>query len=119
LESADHEHDGDVGSFVYRDERPFQLEKLETFFSLMLQIHGADMLRYKGVLNIEGKDSRVIFQGVHMMMGADDGKPWSPDEKRESVMVFIGRSLPRALFEQGLALCVTGAGEDPASVLRS
>jgi G3E family GTPase len=113
-----HAHDDSVTSFVCRDSRPFDLEKLEAFLGLLLQTYGVDMLRYKGVLSVEGRDSRVIFQGVHMLMGADDGKPWAAGEKRESVLVFIGRKLPRELFERGLALCVAGAARDPASVLR-
>ncbi|MBX3662368.1 MAG: GTP-binding protein [Burkholderiales bacterium] len=117
LDNVDHEHDDDVGSFVYRDARPFDLQKLETFFGLLLQTFGADMLRYKGVLNIEGRDRRIIFQGVHMLMSADDGKPWAGGEARSSVMVFIGRKLPRVLFEKGLAMCVAGEDADPAQAL--
>jgi G3E family GTPase len=49
----------------------------------------------------------MIFQGVHMLMGGSPGKPWAAAEKRESVMVFIGRKLPRRLFEEGLAYCVS------------
>jgi G3E family GTPase len=106
LEDVSHEHDDDVASLVYRDVRPFSLEKLELFFGLLLQTYGADLLRYKGVLHIEDSPNRMIFQGVHMLWTGEPGKPWSPDEKRESVMVFIGRNLPRVLFEEGLRLCV-------------
>ncbi len=86
---------------------------------MLLETYGADMLRYKGVLNIEGKDRRIIFQGVHMLLGAEDGKPWAAGESRQSVMVFIGRKLPRVLFEQGLALCLAGATDDPVTVLQA
>ncbi len=106
LESDYHEHDDDVKSFVWRDARPLHMEKIETFLSLMVQNYGEDLLRYKGVLNIQGEASRMIFQGVHMLMGGTPGKPWEPGEKRESVMVFIGRKLPRRLFEEGLTYCV-------------
>ena len=44
-----------------------------------------------------------------MLLACDTGKPWAENEERESVMVFIGRKLPRVLFEQGLALCQAGA----------
>ncbi len=107
LTSDYHEHDDDVKSFVWRDARGLQMEKIETFLSLMVQNYGEDLLRYKGVLNIEGEPRRMIFQGVHMLMGGTPGKPWEPGEKRESVMVFIGRKLPRRLFEEGLAYCVS------------
>ena len=106
LTSDHHEHDDDVTSFVWKDPRPMQMEKIETFLSLMVQNYGEDLLRYKGVLNIQGEPRRMIFQGVHMLMGGSPGKPWEPGEARESVMVFIGRRIPRRLFEEGLAYCV-------------
>jgi G3E family GTPase len=106
LTSDYHEHDDDVTSFVWKDARPMQMEKIETFLSLMVQNYGEDLLRYKGVLNIQGEPRRMIFQGVHMLMGGSPGKEWAPGETRESVMVFIGRKIPRRLFEEGLAYCV-------------
>jgi G3E family GTPase len=101
-----HEHADEVQSFVWKDARPLHMEKIETFLSLMVQNYGEDLLRYKGVLNVQGEPRRMIFQGVHMLMGGTPGKPWEPGERRESVMVFIGRKLPRRLFEEGLAYCV-------------
>jgi G3E family GTPase len=106
LTSDYHEHNDDVTSFVWKDPRPMHMEKIETFLSLMVQNYGEDLLRYKGVLNVQGEPRRMIFQGVHMLMGGTPGKPWQPGEKRESVMVFIGRKIPRRLFEEGLAYCV-------------
>ena len=105
-EGDHHHHDDDVQSFVWRDARPLQMEKIETFLSLMVQNYGEDLLRYKGVLNIQGEPRRMIFQGVHMLMGGTPGREWQPGEARESVMVFIGRRIPRRLFVEGLAYCV-------------
>jgi G3E family GTPase len=106
LDDVAHEHDDDISSFVFRSTRPFVVGKLEAFLSQMLTEHGADMLRYKGVLNVADMPGRVVFQGVHMMMGSDVGKPWRSSEPRESVMVFIGRKLPQELFIQGLESCL-------------
>jgi G3E family GTPase len=106
LEDSHHHHDDDIQSFVFNSERPLDMEKIEAFLSLLIQTYGNDMLRYKGVLNIEGQKNRMIFQGVHMTMGGSPGKPWGPDEKRESKMVFIGRNLPKRIFVEGLAYCV-------------
>ena len=64
------------------------------------------MLRYKGVLAIEGLDRKVIFQGVHQLMGSDVGPPWAQGEPRSSKMVFIGIDLPRDIFDQGLEQCL-------------
>ena len=64
------------------------------------------MLRYKGVLYLKDNAHRVVFQGVHMLMGGDLGRPWGKDEKRSSTMVFIGRNLPEDLFIKGLEQCL-------------
>jgi G3E family GTPase len=106
LTSDYHEHSDEVTSFVWKDPRPMHMEKIETFLSLMVQNYGEDLLRYKGVLNVQGEPRRMIFQGVHMLMGGTPGKPWEAGETRESVMVFIGRKIPRRLFEEGLAYCI-------------
>ncbi|MCW5620131.1 MAG: GTP-binding protein [Burkholderiales bacterium] len=107
LEDRAHRHDDEVGSFVFREHRAFDPQRLDLFMRLLTQQYGADLLRYKGVLNVQGKDRRVIFQGVHMVMGAQEGKPWLADETRTSTLVFIGRKLPRRVFEEGLRYCLT------------
>lgn len=106
LQDVAHEHDDDISSFVFRSARPFAVGKLEAFLSKMLTEHGADMLRYKGVLHVAEMPARVVFQGVHMMMGSDLGQPWRSGEARASVMVFIGRKLPQDVFLEGLEGCL-------------
>jgi G3E family GTPase len=106
LQDAEHEHADAVRSFVFRAGRPFDGRRLEEFLSALIRVHGADMLRYKGVLHLEGNPNRVVFQGVHMLMGGDVGKPWGADETRESKLVFIGRNLPEDLFIEGLEQCL-------------
>ena len=108
LEDDDHEHSDDVKSFVFKTDKPFDSVKLEEFLSAMIQVYSKDMMRYKGVLNMAGQDRRVVFQGVHMMMGGDLAKPWGPGEIRQSKMVFIGRNLPQDIFVKGLELCTVG-----------
>ncbi|MDZ4239832.1 MAG: GTP-binding protein [Hydrogenophaga sp.] len=97
-----HHHDDDVKSFVYRATRPFNPAKLEDFLGAIVQVYGPRMLRYKGVLDMEGTDRKVIFQGVHQLMGSDLGPPWAEGETRVSKMVFIGIDLPRDILVQGL-----------------
>ena len=106
LADTHHDHHDEVASFVFRSEKPFDGDKLENFLSGMIQVYGPDLLRYKGVLWMKGKANRVVFQGVHMMMGGDMGKPWAKGEKKQSILVFIGRNLPRDLFLAGLEQCL-------------
>ena len=100
-----HHHDDDVKSFVYRARRPFDPAKLEDLLGAIVQIYGPKMYRYKGVLDMKGTNRKVIFQGVHQLMGSDLGPEWGKDEERESKMVFIGVELPRQILEQGLKQC--------------
>ena len=106
LTDVDHEHDDDVTSFVFRESRPLDLERVEDFLSAIVQVYGTKLMRYKGVLNIKGLNERVVFQGVHMLMGSDAGSAWKPGEKRDSKMVFIGRDMPKDVLLDGLAQCV-------------
>ena len=101
-----HHHDDDVKSFVYRADRAFDPAKLEDFLGAIVNIYGPKMLRYKGVLDMKGTTRKVIFQGVHQLMGSDLGPEWTGDEKRESRMVFIGIDLPQDIFKQGLDQCL-------------
>ncbi|MDP9896910.1 G3E family GTPase [Variovorax boronicumulans] len=101
-----HHTDDDVKSFVYKADRAFDPAKLEDFLGAIVNIYGPRMLRYKGVLNMKGTERKVIFQGVHQLMGSDLGPEWGKDENRQSRMVFIGIELPREILEQGLEQCL-------------
>ena len=101
-----HHHDDDVKSFVFRSDKPFSPAKLEDFLSAIVNIYGPRMLRYKGVLNMEGTERKVIFQGVHQLMGSDLGPAWAAGEHKTSKMVFIGIDLPKDIFLQGLEQCL-------------
>ena len=97
-----HHHDDDVKSFVFRSDRAFDPAKLEDFLGAIVNIYGPRMLRYKGVLNMQGTQRKVIFQGVHQLMGSDLGPQWASGEVRTSKMVFIGIDLPKDILLQGL-----------------
>ncbi|WJF90166.1 GTP-binding protein [Paraburkholderia bonniea] len=99
-------HDDKIKSFVFRSDRPFDPNKLEDFLGGILQIYGERLLRYKGVLSMKGVDRKVVFQGVHQMMGSDLAAKWQPIEKKTSKMVFIGIDLPQDLIVDGLNACL-------------
>ena len=101
-----HAHDDDVKSFVFRSKRAFNPAKLEDFLGAIVQVYGPKMLRYKGVLNMKGSDRKVIFQGVHQLMGSDLGPKWVPGEDKTSKLVFIGIDLPKDVLLQGLEQCL-------------
>ncbi|MBQ0935275.1 CobW family GTP-binding protein [Ideonella paludis] len=101
-----HHHDDDVKSFVFRTDKALSPTKLEDFLGAIVQVYGPKMLRYKGVLWLKGSERKVIFQGVHQLMGSDLGPKWAPGEAKVSKMVFIGIDLPKDILLQGLEGCL-------------
>jgi G3E family GTPase len=99
-------HTDDIAAFVFKSDRAFDPERLDQFLGSMVQVFGPSMLRYKGVLLMEGADRKVVFQGVHQIMGSDLGAKWAENEPRGSKMVFIGKNLPQDVFIRGLEQCL-------------
>ena len=99
-------HNDNIGAFVFKSDKPFDPERLEEFLGGVVQVYGPDLLRYKGILYMKGINKRMLFQGVHMLMGAEPGKPWLANEKKNTKMVFIGRKLPQEIFTKGLEQCL-------------
>jgi len=108
---CDHDHDhahhtDDIAAFAFKSDRPFDTARLDEFLGGLVQVYGPRMLRYKGVLWMEGADRKVIFQGVHQMMGTDIGAKWAENEIRGNKMVFIGKNLPKDTIILGLEQCL-------------
>ena len=101
-----HEHDDDVTSFVFRAERLFDDRRLDEFFGAILKVYGPKLMRYKGVIAVAGLDKRVVLQGVHMLMGSDQGSARKKGEARDSKLVFIGKDMPKAVILEGLEQCL-------------
>ena len=62
-----------------------------------------NLLRYKGILAINGDDRRLLFQGVQRLYSADWDREWLPEEARTCIMVFIGLELPEQEIRDGFA----------------
>ena len=101
----DHEHDDDVTSVSYTSEEPLDLEKFQAWFGKLLQTHGQDILRSKGILDFAGIDDRYVFQGVHMLMDASPMGAWPKGKKKSSRVVFIGRNLDSMNLKEGFDGC--------------
>ncbi|WP_027909726.1 GTPase [Pseudomonas sp. URMO17WK12:I4] len=92
-----------IATLVLTGDKPLDLDRLSGFMEGLLEQHGNSLLRYKGVLSIAGEDRRMVFQGVLRLYGFDWDSEWGADEKRESVIVFIGDNLPEETIRQGFA----------------
>ncbi|WP_271411932.1 GTPase [Pseudomonas sp. Q1-7] len=90
-----------IGTLVLKSERPLDMERLSAFMEGLLEEHGNSLLRYKGVLCVDGEPRRLVFQGVLRLYGFDWDTEWQEGEARESVMVFIGDQLPEEKIRAG------------------
>lgn len=100
--------DDDVSSMVLRHPGSVNVGSVSAFFEALLEKNGNDMLRYKGVLAIQGERRRLIFQGVHRITGFDYGRHWDEGETPESLVVIIGRRLDKTAIEASfVAACAS------------
>ncbi len=104
--SAAHSHDEAVTSVGVTVEGALSEYKLNNWLRLLLSSRGRDIFRSKGILNLEGKNQRVVFQGVHMLMDIQEDRDWETDEPRRSEIVFIGRNLDRQMLIRGVQACL-------------
>merc|ERR1719263_2587140 len=59
----------------------------------------------KGVLAIANADQKFVYQAVHMIFNGNFDEKWTPDEVRESKLVFIGKNLDHASLKEAFAAC--------------
>jgi G3E family GTPase len=101
----DHEHDEEVTSVGIEESRDCDGKKLNDWLSALLRDKGTDIFRMKGVFSVQGNPNRTIFQGVHMLLDAQDGGPWGT-RTRKNTLVFIGRNLDREELNESFRACL-------------
>lgn len=74
------------------------------WLTMLLHSRGVDLLRIKGLLNIEGQAGPVVFQGVQHVVSPPVHMPAWPDEDRRSRLVFITRGIDPEILRQSLSL---------------
>ena len=101
-----HAHaDQDVRGVSLSLERPLDGPRVTRWLNELLQAQGPDILRAKGILDVQGEDRRLVFQAVHMILEGELQRDWAPGERRWSRMVFIGRNLDEAALKDGFEAC--------------
>jgi G3E family GTPase len=105
---AEAAHSDDIRSFVLNEHGPLAWDTFGRFMETLLALRGDDLLRVKGLLDIEGCRGPVVVQFVqHLAHPPTELAAW-PDEDRRSRVVFIARGLNekavRNLFDAVRAL---------------
>jgi G3E family GTPase len=109
LTETEHQHDTTVTSVGIDLPGELDQRKLDTWLGTLLRTRGADIFRSKGIVALAGSDRQYVFQGVHMLLEAENGREWRADETRGNRLVFIGRNLARAELNDSFAACLAPA----------
>ena len=99
-----HSHHSGINSFVIETDKPLVLANINEWLNELVYIYGPELYRYKGILNVEGLDYQIIFQGVQMSFDISRGRDWK-DTKRSSTLVFIGKNLPENQLRESFIAC--------------
>lgn len=102
-------HNECISSVSLTSHTPLDGAKLSDWLEGLVAAHGADILRGKGIFDLQGEERRLVFQSVHMLLEADFQREWRREEPRFSRLVFIGRNLDRPALAAGLAACEMAA----------
>jgi G3E family GTPase len=92
-------HSSGIQSFCVWFERPFTWASFETCMTVLTSLRGPDLLRVKGLVNVEGEAGPVVVQGVQHIFHPPAKLPVWSDGDRRSRIVFITRGIDRETIE--------------------
>ncbi len=112
---AEASHSDGIESFVIREKKPLDWPVFQRALDTLVSLRGPDLLRIKGLLNLNGSKGPVVFQAVqHLIHPPVELAQW-PDKDHASRLVFITRGVSekqvRALLDACRALGFA-SGED-------
>lgn len=100
-----HDHDDDIGCVAVRQTGSIDPVAFNRWLNELIQSKGRDLLRMKGIIDLERESRRFVLHGVHMTLDGRPGRAWKPSEQRLSELVFIGRGLDAEQLRAGVAAC--------------
>ena len=100
-----HYHDEEMQSLALNTEKPLDPDKFFPWVQDLVAKEGPNILRCKGILAFKDDPQRFVFQGIHMILDGDHQRAWQENEKRESRIIFIGRTLPEEKIRRGFVAC--------------
>lgn len=86
-------HNSEIGSFVISFDEPLVWQEVAAWLDALVIAHGEDMLRVKGILDIEGRDRPIVVQAVQKLFHPPFALDAWPDGERRSKLVFITRAI--------------------------
>ncbi len=92
-------HDENIEAFSMTSDKPVNMMAFGLFKDLLMAQMGPDLLRLKGIINIEGKDRPAVIHGVqHIFHPIHWLEKW-PDDDKQTKLVFITRNVKKEQIE--------------------
>jgi len=92
-------HDENIEAFSMTSDKPVNMMAFGLFKDLLMAQMGPDLLRLKGIINIEGKNRPAVIHGVqHIFHPVHWLEEW-PDSDRQTKLVFITRNVKKEQIE--------------------
>jgi G3E family GTPase len=95
-------HEWNISSASIVLDTPLPWDVFAAWLDWLTAMRGADVLRIKGILAVEGMDGPVLVQGVQHVFSPSRVLPDWPDDDRRSRIVLIARDIPEAALRQSL-----------------
>jgi G3E family GTPase len=102
-------HGQEIASFALTFDAPLDWTMFGLWLTMLLNRHGAKLLRVKGILNIDGEAAPVAVHGVQHLVHAPRHMEAWPDADRRSRLVFITCGLDVVLIRRSLAAFMAAA----------
>ena len=102
---AEASHSDGIESFVLRESEPLQWPLFQRAMETLIALRGPDLLRIKGLLNLQGSRGPVVFQAVqHLIHPPVELSAW-PDTDHGTRVVFITRGVSERQVKDLFAAC--------------
>jgi G3E family GTPase len=88
-------HSKQIASFCLTYDEPLQWEQVAAWLDALVLAHADDLLRVKGILDIEGQAQPIVVQAVQRLFHPPARLAAWPAGERRSRIVFITRGLSR------------------------
>ena len=95
-------HDDHIRAFCFTIDQPIPDYILSEWLGILTDFLGNQILRVKGILNVEGKSQPVAIHGVQHIFHPLSTLPAWPSDDRRSRLVFITHDVDRATIQQTL-----------------
>lgn len=99
---ARNRHADEWVAFSVTLEAPLHWTRFGIWLTALVHCRGQDILRIKGMLNVQGSDTPVALHGVQQLIHAPEHLGAWPDESRASRLVFIARGLDPLRVQRSL-----------------